>query len=80
MDSEKFRELIEKQCELRRQYNADKKTKQIIKTICNRKYKSKGNKGLEEIHKSLMDMGFLQEIQLIHTQSGELCYDNLYGR
>jgi hypothetical protein len=80
MDSDLFKYLIEQQNIWRKQYYADKKTKRIIRTICNRKYQSKGNKDIENIHKSLVEMGFLEEVKLIHTHSGELCYDILYGK
>lgn len=80
MNSDLLKLMIEKQNEWRKQYYADKTNKQIIRTICNRKYKSKGNKGLEEIHKSLSETGVLEEIILSQRESGELCYDSLDGK
>ncbi len=80
MNSELFKLMVEKQNEWRDQYYANKKDKRIIRTICNRKYKSKGNKELEEIHNSLIELGLLEEVLLRQTHSGELCYDALYGK
>ncbi len=78
MDPDLFKLMVEKQGEWRRQYYENQKTKRIIRTICNRKYKSKGNKGLEEIRDSLKH--YLDEIVLNQTQSGELCFESLYGK
>lgn len=73
MHSELFKMIVDKQLEWRRRYNSNKKTTQIIRTICNRKYKSKGNKELKEIHKSLLDLGFLEEVKLDEREFGNLC-------
>lgn len=73
MNSELFKRMIEKQNEWRNQFYADKKTRQLIRTICNRKYKSKGNQELEEIHKSLLEMGFLEDVTLVEREYGNLC-------
>jgi hypothetical protein len=78
MNQELFKLMVEKQNEWRNQYYADKQTKKIIKTICNRKYKSRGNKRLEEIRDTLKD--YLDEMVLKNSQSGELCFESLYGK
>ena len=78
MDPDLFKLMVEKQGEWRRQYYENQKTKKIIRTICNKKYKSKGNKGLEEIRDSLKD--YLDEMVLNQTHSGDLCFESLYGK
>ena len=81
MDSDLFQLILKKQNEWRNQYYANKKRKNIITVICNRKYKSKGNKDVHEIHKSLLQLGFLEEDAILQQRfSGELCYDSLYGK
>lgn len=80
MNTELFQLIVEKQNEWRKQYYANKRTKRVIRTICNRKYKSKGNQDISDIHKSLLDGGFLEEVILRQTHSGELCYESIYGR
>lgn len=78
MNEDLFKLMIENQALWRRQYYENKKTKRIIRTICNRKYKSKGNKSLEEIRDSLK--GYLDEMVLNNSQSGELFFESLYGK
>lgn len=80
MQSELFKMIIEKQNVWRKQYHANKKDKQIIRTICNRKYKSKGNKELREIHKSLVNLGFLDEVELVEQTNGNMCYESIYHK
>jgi hypothetical protein len=78
MDTDLFKLMLEKQKEWRDQYYADNKAKKIIRTITNRKYKSKGNKSIDEINESLK--GVLDEVIITQRETGELCYDSLYGR
>jgi hypothetical protein len=78
MDGDLFKLMLQEQQTLRQQYYANQKTKNIIRTICNRKYKSKGDKGLEEIRESLK--GYLDEMILNNSQSGDLCFESLYGK
>ena len=80
MNSELFKMIVEKQTEWRRRFNANKQTNLIIRTICNRKYKSKGNKELEEIHKSLVDLGYLEEVDLVEQTDGDMCYQSVYHK
>jgi hypothetical protein len=80
MDKYLFQLMVEKQNEWRRQYYANKRNKHIIKTVCNKKYKSKGNRNVSDIHQSLLELGFLDEVILTQTHSGELCYESIYGK
>lgn len=80
IDTQLFKLMVEKQNEWRKQYYANKRNKHIIKTVCNRRYKSKGNKNMEEIKNALLEMGFLDELILKESGSGELCYESLYGK
>jgi hypothetical protein len=81
MNTELFTMILNKQIQWRQEYYANKKDKRIIRTIYNRKYKSKGNKDINEIHKVLVDMGFLEDqLTMIQQQDGNLCYDSLYGK
>lgn len=80
MDTELFKLIVQKHNEWRRQYNEDKNNKKIIQRICNRRYKSKGNKEMRDIHNSLVELGFLEEVILHQTHSGELCYESIYGK
>ena len=75
MNPDLFKLMVEKQGEWRRQYYENQKTKKIIRTICGRNYKIKG---LEEIRDSLK--GYLDEMVLNQTQSGDLCFESLYGK
>jgi hypothetical protein len=70
MNSELFKLMLQEQQTLRKQYYANEKSKKIIRTICNRRYKSKGDKGLEEIKESLK--GYVDEMVLNNSQSGDL--------
>lgn len=80
MDTETFKLIVGKQNEWRKQYYANKIRKNIVTVICNRKYKSKGNKDINEIYKSLVEMGFLEDAILQHRISGDLCHECLLGK
>jgi hypothetical protein len=80
MDFDLFKTMIKMQNQWRDEYHADKRTRHIIRTIANRKYLSKGRKGVDEIRKSLEEGGYLEELILTQNQSGELCFDYLYGK
>jgi hypothetical protein len=74
MDGDLFKLMLQEQQTLRQQYYANEKTKNIIRIICNRRYKSRGNKTLEEIRDSLK--GYLDEMVL----NQDLCFESLYGK
>ena len=80
MNSELFKLMVEKQSEWRRQYYENKRNQKIIRTICNRKYKSKGDNSFDEIYNSLLQTGLVEEVVLEQTQSGELCFNTLYEK
>ena len=80
MNPDLFKMMIEKQQEWRDQFMKNKHSKRIIQTITNRKYKSKGNKNMEQIHQDLVELGLLEEITLTQTESGNLCFESLYGK
>lgn len=80
MDTEAFKLIVENQNEWRKQYYANKIRKNLVTVICNRKYKSKGNKDINEIYKSLIELGFLEDAILQHRISGDLCYNSLVGK
>lgn len=80
MNQDKFRRMLFKQMEWRKQYEAEQQTKHIITTICNRRYKSKGNQNAEAIKQSLIELGNLEEIVIHHTETGDLCFDSIYRK
>jgi hypothetical protein len=67
MNNESFRDLILNQAEYARQYRSKKKKEHLIKTIKNSKYKSKGNRSLNEIREALAKLGVLYEIQTVEN-------------
>lgn len=74
MNQEQFKRMILQQTEARKQYEADKKNNHLIRTICNRRYKSKGNHDIKEIQKALEEMGFLDDVELVERNNGEMVY------
>ena len=74
MKSELFNMIVENQKKWRQQYKEQEKSLKVIRTICNRKYKSKCNNHLEEISKSLSD---LEEMKLDEIEYGNLCDSTL---
>ncbi len=80
MDIELFKLMLEKQKEWRNQYYANRKRKNVISVICNRKYKSKGDKDIQEIYDSLVEMGYLEDAIYLHKFSGDICHECLLGK
>ena len=72
MNHELFRDLILNQAEYARQYRSNKKKQHLIRTIKNSRYKSKGNRDLNDIRKALAELGVLYEVQMIENVSDNL--------
>ena len=53
-----LKEIIENQGKWCAIVTNDKKRQRLLKTILNRKYKSKGNRSEEQIKQDLLDAGF----------------------
>jgi len=77
MDSYLLKLMVEKQNELRKQYYQNKKSQYVIRTICDKRYKSKGSHTIEEIKKELENLGYLDEVKLTQNIYGELCYESI---
>lgn len=74
-NTELFKLMVEKQNEWRKHYYETQKAKHLIRVICNRRYKSKSHHTLEQIHKELERLGFLEEVILIEESNGNKYYE-----
>lgn len=73
-NTELFKLMVQNQNEWRKQYYQNQKTKQVIRVICNRRYKSKSHHTLEQIQKELKQLGLLDEVTVIEEETGEQYY------
>ena len=76
MNMELFNSIINNQTKWRREYFENRNKKMLIRRICNRKYKSKGNKNINEINKFFLENG-LEEIEIIERQEGNLVFETI---
>lgn len=74
-NTELYKLMVQKQNEWRKQYYQNQKTKQAIRIICNRRYKSKSHHTLERIQHELEQLGFLDEVTLIEEDNGNKYYE-----
>jgi len=80
MNSDSFKYIIQNQSNWASHYYANRKRKNVISVICNRKHKSKGNKDAQTIHNSLVEMGLLEDAIYLHKFSGDICHECLLGK
>ena len=76
MNMELFNSIINNQTKWRREYFENRNKKMLIRRICNKKYKSKGNKNINQINKFFLENG-LEEIEIIERQEGNLVFETI---